>query len=126
MAGENIVSEFIVIYRQVPVLDSQGKLQLDSNNEPLTTTEPQPPINPIQLILPPILINNLIIIIIISILGVFYSHKIAGPAYRMCTDIKRVLDGEKDVKIKLRRTDKLQILADRVNQLISEYDKVRK
>ena len=126
MAGENIVSEFIVIYRQVPLLDSAGNQRLDSNNKPLTTTEPQPPINPIQLILPPILINNLIIVIIISILGIFYSHKIAGPVYRINTDITRVLDGEKGVKIKLRSTDKLQALAVKVNQLIEEYDKVRK
>ncbi|MBN2443908.1 MAG: hypothetical protein JXJ04_21275 [Spirochaetales bacterium] len=126
MAGENVVSEFIVIYRQVQVMDSQGNPQMDSDNEPLTTTEPQPPINPIQLILPPILINNLIIVLIISVLGVFYSHKIAGPAYRMSTDIQRVLDGEKGVVIRLRNTDKLQKLAEQVNALIIEYDKLRK
>jgi nitrogen fixation/metabolism regulation signal transduction histidine kinase len=120
------VSEFIVIYRQVQVLNAEGKPEVDSNGDVLTTTEPQPPINPIQLILPPILINNVIIVIIISILGIFYSHKIAGPAYRMSMDINRVLDGEKGVQIKLRQHDKLHNLADRVNQLIAEYDKVRK
>lgn len=126
MAGENVVSEFIIVYRQIQLEDSEGKPLLDDNNKPLTTTEPQSPINPIELILPPILINNLFISVIISILGVFYSHKIAGPVYRMGTDIKRVLDGEKGVMIKLRKTDKLHNLADIVNQLITEYDKVRK
>ncbi|MBN2535196.1 MAG: hypothetical protein JXB88_20110 [Spirochaetales bacterium] len=125
MAGENVVSEFIVIYRQVQLFDSEGKPQMDSNKKPLTTTEPQPPINPIQLILPPILINNLIIVFIISILGIFYSHRIAGPVYRMDTDIKRVLNGEKGIIIKLRRTDKLHDLAETVNKLITEYDKLR-
>lgn len=124
--GENVVSEFIVIYKQVQVLDSEGNPRFNDKNEPLTTTEPQPPINPIRLLLPPILINNLLISIIISVLGIFYSHKIAGPVYRIGTDIKRVLDGEEGVIIKLRKTDKLHDLAERVNQLITEYDKLRK
>jgi len=126
MMGDNIVSEFIVIYKQVPVLDDAGNVKYDKNNKPLTTTEPQPPLNPVQLILPPILINNLIIVIIISILGIFYSHKIAGPAYRIGTDISRVLDGEKGVVIKLRRNDKLHDLAAKVNQLIEDYYKLHK
>jgi hypothetical protein len=125
MVGDNVVSEFIIVYKQVQLTDSEGKPRLDDKNRPLTTTEPQSPISPVQLILPPILINNLFISLIISILGVFYSHKIAGPVYRMDKDIGRVLSGEKGVTIKLRKTDKLHNLADRINQLIEELDKHR-
>jgi hypothetical protein len=126
MAGENVVSEFIIVYKQVQLVDGEGKPQLDDKGKPLTATEPQTPINPIQLILPPILLNNLFISIIISILGIFYSHKIAGPVFRMNKDIGEVLDGKKGVIIKLRKTDKLHNLAERINQLITEYDKLRK
>ena len=113
--GENIFDEFITIQQKSPAVDAAG-------NE---ITKPGPPIvtDRFELILPPILINNLVILIVISVIGVFYSHKIAGPIYRIQEDIKRVLGGEKDIVIRLRKKDKLKELADQVNKLIEEYNK---
>jgi methyl-accepting chemotaxis protein len=115
MMGENIFNEFITIHKKVMVENEAGEI--------LSQTKDLPPVNRLEIILPPILINNLIILIAVSIIGIFYSHKIAGPVYRIQEDIKRVLDGEKDVVIKLRKKDKLHTLAEEVNKLIEKYNK---
>ena len=106
-------------------LEKAQKQVIEENDagEEISRSVTLPPVNRIELILPPVLINNLIILIVISIIGIFYSHKIAGPVYRIQEDIKRVLGGEKDVVIKLRKNDKLKELAEQVNKLIEEYNK---
>ena len=113
VAGENVFSEFIFIQRQIRVTGESGE-------STQTKSEMLPPINRLELILPPVLINNLIIMFIISVVGIFYSHRIAGPVYRMEQDLARVLSGEKGVKIRLRKRDKMQSLAQKINQLIEQ------
>jgi hypothetical protein len=125
MAGDNVFTEFIEISKQVPKVDTDGKPILNADGSQVTESIKSPPIigGRLIIVLPPILINNLIIMIIISVLGIFYSHKIAGPAYRIQKDIDRTLAGEKGVRIQLRKGDKLKDLADKVNALIDSYEK---
>jgi hypothetical protein len=52
-----------------------------------------------------------------------YSHRIAGPVYRMQKDIEKALEGEKGVRVHLRKKDKLKDLAEKVNALIDAYEK---
>jgi hypothetical protein len=78
-----------------------------------------------EIVLPPVIINNLLLMVIIMVVGVFYSHRIAGPLYRMEQDIIRVLSGEKNVTIKLRKKDKLKPFAEQLNRLIHEIEKMR-
>jgi hypothetical protein len=78
-----------------------------------------------ELVLPPVIINNLLLMVIIIVVGIFYSHRIAGPIYRLEQDIARVLSGERNVQVKLRQKDKLKPLAEQVNRLINEFEKVR-
>ncbi len=78
-----------------------------------------------ELVLPPVIINNLVLMVIIMVVGVFYSHRIAGPLYRMEQDIVRVLSGDKNVKIKIRQKDKLKPFAEQLNRLINEIEKLR-
>jgi hypothetical protein len=117
MAGENIFREFITIQRQVTHVDSSGAR--------VTRTEDVPPVNRIELVLPPILVNNLVILVLTVVIGLLYSHRIAGAAYRIETDIGRCLSGERDVQVRLRKKDKLQRLATQVNKLIAELDRCR-
>ena len=115
MAGENIFSEFIFIHKQIRTYNEKG--------EPTgTKSEQLPPVNRVELVLPPLLINNLIILVLIAVIGIFYSHRIAGPAYRMEQDIARVLSGETGVAIRLRKKDKLKSLANKINLLIKELE----
>ena len=115
MMGENVFNEFISIMRKVDLVDANG-------GTVNSTSQIYGPYNPFIIYVPPILINNLIIMLVISIVGIFYSHRIAGPAFRMQQDIKRVLNGEKGVSIHLRRTDKLKELAEQINLLIKKAE----
>ncbi|MBN1523553.1 MAG: hypothetical protein JW904_03615 [Spirochaetales bacterium] len=92
---------------------------------PLEFQKVEPAVKRYELVLPPVIINNLLLMVIIIIVGIFYSHRIAGPIYRIEEDIKRVLDGEKNVSIKLRKNDKLKSLADQINKLIKAVEKGR-
>ncbi len=79
----------------------------------------------ISQLLPVLLLEALIVMVLLAVFGVLYSHRIAGPVYRMECDIERVLCGEQNVEIRLRRFDQFQNLARKVNRLIREIDGLR-
>lgn len=75
--------------------------------------------------LPPILLNDLVIMVLLVIMGIFVTHRIAGPVYRVQKDIERVLRGEKGVRVKFRKGDSFPELAEKVNSLIERIDGTR-
>ena len=77
------------------------------------------------LILPPLLLNDLAIMVVAIVVGIFTSHRIAGPVYRIAADIDRALAGERGVRVSLRRKDALSDLAEKVNALIERIDGAR-
>ena len=77
-------------------------------------------------ILPPLLLNDLVIMLLFIVLGILATHRIAGPVYRIEIDIERVLAGEKGVRVRTRRRDAFPDLAERVNELIERIDNSRK
>jgi methyl-accepting chemotaxis protein len=76
-------------------------------------------------ILPPLLLNDLAIMIMVIVVGLYTSHRIAGPVYRIADDIDRALSGERGVRVSLRRQDALADFAEKVNQLIERFDDAR-
>jgi methyl-accepting chemotaxis protein len=77
-------------------------------------------------ILPALLINDLAIMILVIVVGIFTTHRVAGPVHRIMMEIDRVLDGERGVRVRLRRHDSFPDLAEKVNQLIERIDGSRK
>jgi methyl-accepting chemotaxis protein len=77
---------------------------------------------PLLSIFPPILLNDIVIMVLLIVAGVFLTHRIAGPVFRVLSDIDRVLAGEKRVRVRFRRTDAFPELAEKVNQLIERID----
>ncbi|HVO37584.1 MAG TPA: hypothetical protein VMV03_01020 [Spirochaetia bacterium] len=75
--------------------------------------------------LPPILLNDLVIMALLTILGIFMTNRIAGPVYRVQKDIERVLAGEKGVRVRFRKGDSFPELAEKVNSLIEWIDDTR-
>jgi len=71
---------------------------------------------------PPILVNDLVIMVFLVIAGIYLTHRIAGPVNRVEMDIDRVLDGERKVRVRFRRNDAFRELAEKVNQLIERID----
>ena len=121
MAGENLFKEFITIDRQVIIEEELIENGVARTVE-VPSTETIVGVKRWELVLPAILVNNLIIMILVSIIGIHYSHRIAGPVFRISQDIGRILEGEKGVRIKLRSNDGLQNLARMVNLLARRLD----
>ncbi len=73
------------------------------------------------------LASGLIYMIVIPILSIFVSHKIAGPLYRFEKSLRDALKAEGPVPpIHLRRGDELQGMADLFNQLIERLPQNKK
>jgi methyl-accepting chemotaxis protein len=77
-------------------------------------------------ILPALLINDLAIMVIMIVVGIFVTHRVAGPVYRIETEIDKVLAGQTGVRVHLRRHDSFPDLAEKVNKLIERIDDSRK
>ena len=68
-----------------------------------------------------ILFYGLGIIIALSVLSIFFSHKIAGPVYKMKTTIDKFLEtGTSPETIHLRKGDAFKELSDSLNRLFSK------
>ncbi len=74
-------------------------------------------------ILPTVLSSSIIVIILVGLAAIFVtlytSHKIAGPLYRIATDLNKVIAGDLTVKFSLRRHDQLQAMADNMDKAIA-------
>ena len=121
IAGDNLFREFIVVYQQREQLEP---VEVDGRTIERRSyvTEALPQTTRWALILPPLVINNVIIASVLSAFAVRYSGHFAGPVYRMSTDIRRVLAGESGVRISLRRGDEMRELAQRVNALLEALE----
>lgn len=101
-------------------------LQEKDADKAFAMTIDRKPINIFQLYLKPLVGISALYIILIAVFGLFFSHKMAGPVYR----IKRTLDdaqqGKIDIKtlqFRLRKKDELQDLAESLNKFLQKYDK---
>ncbi len=54
----------------------------------------------------------------VLLLTIFFSHKLAGPVYRLEVAMNRVIDGDYSERVKLRDGDQLMNLADLFNEVI--------
>lgn len=60
------------------------------------------------------------------LIGVYFSHKLAGPNYAIKRAITNLLDGVDQHNIHLRKGDEFHDLAERINTLFSDYHLVKK
>lgn len=117
MVGDNLFREFIDINKQVYVNRTTESGEIVRVPETRTIYG----VKRWEIIVPPILINNFLIMIVVSVIGLFYSHRIVGPVYRINRDLQRVLDGESEVRVHIRGKDHFQGLAGRVNALLDRF-----
>jgi len=70
------------------------------------------------------LIRNLLLVSpLIFILGLLFSHRIAGPVYRISKTLEEITKGNLGLKIKLREGDELVDLAYMINNLTDNINK---
>jgi|GEM_PF-679057 len=72
-----------------------------------------------DLLLPVVLFAELVAIIIVTFIGVFVSHTMAGPVYRFEKVLDDIANGELDSHFHLRTSDEFQDLAGSINNLIA-------
>jgi len=64
------------------------------------------------------LFASLVFVIGVAMLGVGLTHRTAGPAVKLQKHMQRVIDGEINHKVTLRKNDNLQPLADTFNRML--------
>ncbi len=57
------------------------------------------------------------IMLIIALYSLFFSHRMAGPVYRMRVSLDRMLAGDFDFKIKVRKTDFFRNIVEKLELL---------
>ncbi len=119
--SDRAAGEFVVVYRQ---MEHREAAVVDGRHieRRSYTSEALPQTTRWALVVPPLLLNNLIITIVLIVLAVRFSMHYAGPVFRMSTDIRRVLAGESGVRIQLRRGDEMKELAHRLNALLDALE----
>jgi methyl-accepting chemotaxis protein len=75
-----------------------------------------------QNLLPWLLLVNLVGILVTLFLAVFYTHRIAGPAYRIQQDLRKIGQGILTTRVKTRRKDQLKDLESEVNKVAQEFE----
>ncbi len=58
----------------------------------------------------------------IVVLGIIYTHRIAGPLYRIRLYAKEVSKGRLDADIKFRRKDAIHLFAESLNHMTQSYN----
>ena len=61
-----------------------------------------------------------VVILSLSVLSIFVSHKVAGPLHRLKRSLAEIAAGSIDMDMKFRKRDELHDLADSVNLVIRE------
>ncbi len=122
IAGDNLFKEFIVVYKQIATVE-EAQINGRTVERRSYRVEAQPETSRWRLILPPLIMNNILIAVVLSAFAIWYSHKIAGPVFRISTDIRTALLGKRGVRITLRKRDELKVLAVQVNRLLEELDR---
>lgn len=115
--------EFVVVYEEVQRIE-QTEVDGRSVSRRSTTTEASRETTRFSLILPVVLVQNGILLVVLSALALLRAHQITGPVYRISTDIRRAMSGETGVRIQLREKDELKELAQRINSLLAALDGV--
>ncbi len=66
-------------------------------------------------------VTSLFIVLAMVVLHLLYSHRIAGPAYRIGREAAKIAQGNLTGNIKFRRKDNLTDMADSLNDVASQY-----
>ena len=75
-----------------------------------------------ELIIVPMAITFLAFILLSFIFGIVYSHKLAGPIYRLEKSLIRIIEGDRDFEVRLRKKDQFKKFEILLNRLIKKLN----
>jgi hypothetical protein len=87
-------------YKPGDVVENISKDDLNPVIGPVTRTTTR-----FKIVIFPLILTCVFLIVIISIYSLFFSHRMAGPIYRIRVSLDRILQKDYDFKIKVRKTD---------------------
>ena len=116
-----VSGEFVVVYRETVTVE-EATVDGREIERRGSTIEAVAETTRLGLLLPVLAAQNLALLIGIAAAALYRGHRISGPVYRMSTDIRRAMSGERSVRIALREHDQLQDLALRINSLLAALD----
>ena len=70
--------------------------------------------------------SGAVIAVLVSVVGVLMSHRIAGPMYRLKKHMRMVADGETTENVKFRKGDFFPEIADGYNEQMERFRKLAK
>jgi methyl-accepting chemotaxis protein len=73
-----------------------------------------------ELIIIPMAITFLAFILLSFIFGIVYSHKLAGPVYRLEKSLIQIIEGERDFEVRLRKGDQFKKFEILLNKLLKK------
>lgn len=65
----------------------------------------------------PLLWAGIVLVLVISIFSLFFSHRMAGPIYRLRISLDKMLSGDNDFKIRVRKNDFFVNIIERLEKL---------
>lgn len=74
-----------------------------------------------QLLLPRLVVVNLMGFVLSLVLLIFYTHRIAGPAYNLKQVLRKVAQGDLSATIRFRKGDYLHDIADEGNLALDHF-----
>ena len=70
-----------------------------------------------------LLINGIIYTVVVALVSIVISHKIAGPVFRLKRDLREMIDTENYArKLSVRKGDELQDLVAVINELLADIN----
>ncbi|MGC8764874.1 MAG: HAMP domain-containing protein [Brevinematia bacterium] len=112
------------LYFRAKMLTEEEWKKVDYNN-PATYLDMKP-LNIFEIYFKPLTYISILYILLIAIFGLFISHKLAGPVYRIKRTLQDAANGKmdiKDLKFRLRKKDELQDLVEALNYFIEKVAK---
>lgn len=71
-----------------------------------------------DLLLPVIILSEILAVCIVTMIGIFISHSMAGPVYRFEKVLRSMAEGELDCQFQLRSSDEFHEIEEGINGLI--------
>jgi nitrogen fixation/metabolism regulation signal transduction histidine kinase len=118
--GENKFEEYLIVKERVQKVVITETEAGPQEQEVFVTRDRV--MKPFEYMLPYVLWNNAIILLIISILALNLSHRLAGPIYRINKTIEAAVQGPLERPIKLRKKDFFQETAHKLNTLFKKTE----
>ena len=63
------------------------------------------------------------VIVLIFVLAIVLTHRVAGPLERLENDLKKISEGDYSVRLKIRKDDDLRPMAEVINQIVDKLER---